>query len=496
MIVATAIPYLRLFLALLCLVPFSVAQAVSLSADGTGQALIYPYYTVQGTQDTLFSVQGGSSSKALKVRFFEGRNGSVALNFNLYLAKFTTWTAAVTRDAAGNPVLRTFDPACTVPRFGASSIAGATEIAFTNANYAGYDMAGSGLDRAREGHFEIIEMGNINESFMMPYPKTFGGAITPFDLGYETANPNFDCSAVASAWDKWGIFLNSTGHELLAPTGGLQGHAFIINVPRSTEYSYDPVALSGVFTNARHTAAGDTRPNLGDADPTSLVVANGIARQSTWSTGIDAVSAVLTHSQISNEYVGPPTASAPVSTDVIVTFPTKSYYVVRESDTGLSTRPPFTAKFNTADATTGIPLADGASRGACEFAYEDRRGRGGLFNSYSGFIFPEWPGPWPYDPNVLCWQANVVSIGNVLDSPTATNLANLGSYNKTTSGTIRFQFYVSADSRPSLTSLEGHQYPGLPVVGFAAQQRINGNLGGLLANYGGTSAHKYVTELK
>jgi len=31
------------------------------------------------------------------------------------------------------------------------------------------------------------------------------------------------------------------------------------------------------------------------------------------------------------------------------------------------------------------------------------------------------------------------------------------------------------------------------MIGFAIQRRINGDLGGVRANYGGTSLHKYET---
>lgn len=88
--------------ALLCMGVLPAAQAVSLPPDGRGQALIYPYYTVQDNNDTLFSIVVPNSDlsstkvdqgKALKVRFYEGRNGRVVLDFNLYLAENTTWTS-------------------------------------------------------------------------------------------------------------------------------------------------------------------------------------------------------------------------------------------------------------------------------------------------------------------------------------------------------------------------------------------------------------------
>ena len=473
------------FAGLAALVCLQNAHAVYVSPDGMGQALIYPYYTANGTNDTLFSVVNPPSSlaRALKVRFFEGRNGRTALEFNLYLTGDRTWTAAVSRDAAGRPVLRTFDPACTVPRFGPSTVhTGGTEIAFTNANYAGYDQAGSSLDRAKEGHFEVIEMGEINPGFQLASGTRLVQAISPGSFQ--------DCATVAVAWNAGGAFISSGGAELTAPSGNLLGHALIINVPQGTEYSYDPVALGRLFAAKRHTGPADAHPNLGDADPTSFVVANGAARQSTWSRGVDAVSAVLTHKKIINEYVGPPTASAPVSSDVIVNFPTKSFYVVRESD-GQASRAPFRSRFDNLNDTGGL-LADGTSMGACEpvstFRYP-RNGREptGCFGNCFGLSFMG-------ESSALCWQTSVISMGNLLESANAQHFQGISA--SSLPGSILIEPGTFNSPPLVLTSLEGHQYPGLPIAGFAMQRRINGDLGGVRANYGGTSMHKYETGLE
>jgi hypothetical protein len=477
----------------LAIIPF--AQAVSLSPDGRGQALIYPYYTAQGNNDTLFSIVNPTSDllatkvdqgKALKVRFYEGRNGRVVLDFNLYLAENTTWTAAVTRDANGNPILRTFDSACTAPRFGAGSIAGSTEIAFSNANYAGYDQAGSGLDRAREGHFEVIEMGRINDTFPIaagvPFYDHTGNNIPPKAI---------DCAALAASWTAGGAFSNSGGAELLAPSGGLFGHAFIINVPLGTEYSYDPDALQGLFSVQMHTPPGGTGSSLAQAAPVSRVLVDGVYRESTWSRGIDAVSAVLVHRAAMNEFVSP-VSNLPLGTDLILTFPTRSYYVVRDSDVGQSTKAPFTVKFSDLKLD-GTKISDGSSPGACEPTAAYRVGRNG--NGYLPYRYPVSFNPDPYfmypDATTLCWQTNVLSYGNVLRSANAQSFAQDANY--PSSG--RAEVFLD-QSGHVLTSLEGHQYVGLPVVGFAMQHRLNGNVGGMIANYSGTSLNKYETVLK
>ena len=71
------------------------AMAVMLNPRGTGQVLIYPYYTVNGGNTTLMSVINTTAQgKAMKVRFHEAYNGRTVLNFNLYLSPFDVWTAA------------------------------------------------------------------------------------------------------------------------------------------------------------------------------------------------------------------------------------------------------------------------------------------------------------------------------------------------------------------------------------------------------------------
>ncbi len=79
----------------------STAKAVNISADGLGQVLIYPYYTVRNNAsglpyNTLLSVVNTTASvKAVKVRFREGRNSVEVLDFNVFLSPFDVWTATV-----------------------------------------------------------------------------------------------------------------------------------------------------------------------------------------------------------------------------------------------------------------------------------------------------------------------------------------------------------------------------------------------------------------
>ena len=54
----------------------TTANAVNLNPDGLGQVLIYPFYTVDGGNNTQISVVNTTNRvKAVKVRFLEARRG-------------------------------------------------------------------------------------------------------------------------------------------------------------------------------------------------------------------------------------------------------------------------------------------------------------------------------------------------------------------------------------------------------------------------------------
>ncbi|RFC32888.1 MAG: hypothetical protein DID92_2727745120 [Candidatus Nitrotoga sp. SPKER] len=114
----------------------TTSAAVHLSDNGQGQVLIYPYYTTRAGQDTYLSVLNTTAlSKALKVRFYEGKNGRDVLNFNVYLSPYDIWTAAVVNTADGAKLV-TADKSCTAPTIPAGG------KDFTNFAYSGAAIEG------------------------------------------------------------------------------------------------------------------------------------------------------------------------------------------------------------------------------------------------------------------------------------------------------------------------------------------------------------------
>ena len=151
----------RLVNALLVCLAFaaSAASAVALNPRGTGQVLIYPYYTVNRGQDTLFTlVNSSDTAKVARVRFLEGYDGRTVFATYVFLSAHDVWTAAITQVADdGGAKVVTADASCTFPAM-PTHTAPFTGDDFTGANA---DTGPTSITRTREGSIEVIEAADI-----------------------------------------------------------------------------------------------------------------------------------------------------------------------------------------------------------------------------------------------------------------------------------------------------------------------------------------------
>ena len=444
------------------------AQAVNLNPDGLGQVLLYPYYTTRtdasgnAYNSLLTVVNTTASAKAVKVRFLEGKNSREVLDFNLYLSAKDVWTAAIIPDTTGGAKLITTDNSCTIPAIPSGG------KAFVNFAYSA-DGAGTSLDRTQEGYVEIIEMASYNDASKTTANVTHVASVPP---------------GCAKQTDALGL------SEAQAPSGGLFGGMTLINVNSGTDYTEDAVALDQYSTLQLYTGAGAITPDLTQANPpVSVVVANNNVYQSTWGAGPDAVSAVLMHDQVMNEYVLD--AATHSGTDWVVTMPTKRFYVGNGTGT-----PPilFQRNFNKTD-------------GACDdvsLAIYDREE-----NTTSTPL--DFSPPPPTQTNSVCWEANVITFNNsnVLGSKNVANIPTTFEH-----GWLDLGLFDS--NNPSVHTLFGNTttiaplggapvtagdqtYFGLPVIGFAVESFTNGailvNGVNTLSNYGGNFIHKYTRRI-
>ena len=460
------------------------ASAVTLNADGLGNVLLYPYYTVRETSagnayNSLLSVVNTTASaKAVKVRFLEGKNSREVLDFNLYLSHNDVWVAAVIPTADGAGIV-TPDNSCTDPVVSHDEN---NPNQFVNFAYVASadDPANDDLDRTREGYVEIIEMGTMY-SWGDFYATHVGGV--PRHCDYLRASGG----AVADHWTT-------------IPSGGLFGSMTLVNVGTGVDFGYDPVALSQ-FVQGRSlwNPPGDVKPQLADADPISLVVDTSnqnfpAAYITNWgpNPNVDPVSAVLMHDNVYNEFVLDKGTGS--KTDWIVTMPTKTYYYSGVSDKELKVTKLFQRNFK--------------SIGACDDVSIVRYDREERTVKTPGSFSP----PAPTVKDSLCWEANVITFNssNVFGSK---NVANLTTTFENGWASLTFS-PIASSIGPIPYSAAAHQlggsfttivslsnggtsfspaatYYGLPVIGFAAWTFSNGNVGGVLSNYGGNYIHKY-----
>jgi hypothetical protein len=493
----------------------ATASAVNLGNDGTGQVLIYPYYTVRtagpGDWATYLNVVNHTTdTKALRLRFREGKNGRSVFDLNLYLGSGDVWTGAVSRTTDGAQLLSA-DRSCVsaAGSLAQSVAAGTLSPVFSNAMYVGpsttqgvfdgYDGADGSLDRTREGFFEIIEMGVVTST-----PIVNG-------LKHDDSGVPANCGVVA----------NLNGGMLSAPRGGISGGASLIHVLKGADFGYEPVVLEDFYRPASAgdnlwTPPGNRLPDLSQATPISRIAylhksttagtPNGMVTdvlETTWARGIDAVSAVLMHDSVKNTYVLDDATQS--STDWIITLPTKHHYI--------SANAPGTAIPNDPNGTQRLPPFHNFfwayAVDPVNIDFHLNREEGTQAGTICSILCPfGW----------MRWQANVgtfkLESGLSLDANTL-----LGSKNRIQKflagvGLIEEMSYGSGfqnghsmlsvkDTLPlvgaSLVTGTLESYYGLPIVGFMLQDFVNTHvaINGLpsASSYGGNFNHKYTRRI-
>lgn len=502
----------------------NMATALNLSNEGVGQALIYPFYTANGNNDTLISVVNTTAnSKAVKVRFHEGYNSAEVLDFNLYLSEYDHWSAAITsgaragvaaevpilivRPAANpnnDPLIDDTEDTCTVPPTGQSSpytnlptlANGVSYVPFRTSGIA--DAGGQIPARLFEGYVEMVEMATIPDgSSPVDGWVTHGfngvpGNCLALEEAWRVGSPGTGLTSGIGFWASSGNFARG---GLTPPSGGLFGGGAIINVPDGTYMSYNAEAIEG-FNNVvvAHTPPGFESPRLSEPQSADGIIRSNVFTQqgqvqtSLWSGAnrVDAVSHVLALDHIYNEWTSELALNA--ASEWVVTFPTKRFYVA-----GGATAP-FTRAFGSSGACEPINLT--------------------VFDREENFLqILDFSPPIPAGV-ALCREANVISFNQpagpstIFSSPTKVNIRTIeqtiGNPTKVFErGWMDLDLGGFGNGNPFLpppggvphisrVSIDGDQFYGLPVVGFWAVRVENANAapGVGAGNYGGLYRHR------
>jgi hypothetical protein len=519
----------------------SQAGAVNLSTDGTGQVLLYPYYTVRGGMITSITVVNTNTSrtKVAKVRFLEGKNSAEVLDFNLWLSPRDVWTGSVIDNGTGGAIY-SVDNSCTAPGVNAKAtpaVTAAAPVPFVNYYYAGqvastaYDNGGLGLDRTREGYVEIIEMANVADTLGFGAASTANGNLYAAAVKHNSAGVPANCATVQ-------VTTLFAAPDMQPPTGGLMGEYIIISSSTGTEFASNPVALQNFQGPGAqlYSRPGDLAPDLtfvapdrsdvirvtGAGSPVVTTVASWTAATG---AAIDAVSAILMRSSIMNEF----DVSTNFKTDLVVTQPTKRFYVRGAGTAAAYASDPVAAVGPYAN-TFASATADAAK--SCDTIYPQAYDREEApYTTQAGVGFspqPQGQGP---GYGQLCWESTVMTVvpgtaGAALltsqvfksvNSATLTLPSSGSSSNYATgwaalwptagastsaTGNHPGQFVSGGGASPLVVTnmangglrdltVGGLRYRGLPAIGFAATQAILGGQG-----YGGIFDNKYSINIQ
>lgn len=444
------------------------AGAVHLDPRGSGQVLLFPYYTVNKQQQTYVTVVNtGNRAKIAHVAFREGYNGRSVMDFKVFLAPFDTWTGTVfaLADVAGEggegAAILTSDRSCTAPDFwteGHGSLGGMPYARFSSSNFG--DGGPQGIARTREGHIEIVALADLTGSLADA-------------VSFRAGLPN-DCSRVRN--------LDVANAETVAPTGGLVGDGAVINVGQGTYFSYRADALGG-FTSAVLLNDNVLEPlsAANDGSLSSTVTARvgvgGKLIEASYSAAsvserIDAVSAVLMADALYNEYVVQSSIGA--NSDWVITFPTKRFYTDPLLWPGETAAEPFVEMFGEGGSCVRAQLT--------HFNRESAVAPNGGFGA-------------PFAEPRLCYGTNVLAFAGTQ----ATQSAALGSRLLVRDFAVRLDAGHAALNLnpttephalyPSLGAIR-KVFHGLPTIGFWATNLVNNNVaGGVMSNYSAAVPH-------
>lgn len=475
----------------------AAAQAVEVNHEGIGGALLYPLYSVQGSNTTDLSVTNTSDDfKAVKIRFVEAQNSAEVLDFHLYMSPQDVWTGALVPTETGARLV-TKDTSC---------IAGITgkdgkQIKPLNFSSAQIELDEMGLadpaspnynkdfvastaeqlaNRVKVGHFEVIEMATVTNPDLQAAIKHKDGV------------PG-DCTAITEWWTsdlKMGTGTdreNRVGNagDLSAPTGGLYGNAAIVNVKEGWAASYDAVALvddlaagTNFYTDIQHPRPGSIYPHLAS-------VLNG-ANVEPDDTRLDAVTEALRLASVYNSYYVDPALGA--STDLVVTFPTKRFYTFEAKDLDTNalaykyggTDNPFDEDWD--DVERIAPVAFDAT-------IYDREEEMLTVKAEDGFVSPR---PIEKDASIaLNWEANVISLSETSDSFGA---AAAGVRTEVLTKNDEFDF-TAGWIQITRSGGEGANEDSVPAIGFANIVTKNGvSADGAMRNFAQTFKNKTVSK--
>lgn len=325
----------------------AAAPTFAVNESGTGHILLAPYYNAQNGNMSVFHLTNTDTvGKAVKVRFRGASNSDDVLDFQVFMSPGDVWTAAVTADASGLAQLVTSDNTCTLPR-----IAAGTPVKFVTDRLSKKDWtAADKAAQTREGYVEVLAMANIK---------------TNSDLYKAIKHVDGKAPCTSTALN---ATLNYTpgvdNDNIVAPTGGLTGAWYVMNVAQTTTFSGSMAAIVAtgdapvnVFSPQKTgTAALKTSDPLMVANvitaqhydvpdlSTPYTVSGAGATQAAADAQAKALTDAIARTSVVNQYATDTTISA--KTDWVFSMPTRRYSIAANYAAGSAQTPSNNATFD------------------------------------------------------------------------------------------------------------------------------------------------------
>jgi hypothetical protein len=518
------------------------AAQLVVNTDGIGHINLVPYYSVQDGTDTYFNIINTDTvnGKAVKVRFRSAANSDDVFDFTVLMSPGDVFAAAVTTGDDGLPQVRTQDTTCTLP-----AVVNNRSFVLTRLDPKLSDEAKA--VQASEGYIEIFTMADIPPR--VAYSATDEDTLDLFNSIKHVNGVPRDCGSpavVENLFNDPADAGEANDIGLFRQTTGLATNWTVINVGRATAHSGAATAVEG-----RTLATAPDEPGVqgyanitffpqqsGEVDATQVnnftsdpIFVGGIRRNAA-GTGFDAVavppvkalffdfpdlstplspgalpteqanglSGALAVTSVSNEYTTE--ASIDASTDWVFSLPTRRYATAMVYTAPATPVVPNYQIFATVDfpATAaslpsslfftntntvvrnsqicllGLQIGVG---GAAVVADREER----TATSDNDFeISPGTPGP----VRALCGEVSILTFNG---KPSL-----LGAEVAVTD--LDTQTFENGWARIGTPGLDQNPDPavvvpgGLPVIGYAAMEIINGDVDGVSANYGQTFPHR------
>lgn len=478
-----------------------VDKSVYANPDGTGQVLLFPYYNANpGYVTNVNIVNSTDDTKAVRIRFREGRNSEDVMDFNLYMSPNDVWTGSVQYEG-GHAKIVTEDKTCTYP----TSIAPYCKSSGDCSTGEAQQFKGISAtdDDTLEGYIEVVEMGVIP-----PDATTLAdgnGENIAHGVEHNNGQPNSEGCKVVSELGAWkpgnGAF--RYGGAIEAPKGGLFGSSAVVNPEKGTAFAIDPVAIENYSRAAQHTKPDDPTaymlPSLasGDVYESSTFSQNGNEFYITRWNPLDncdnpagcnpfPISHALLAPHLMNEFFVDPKYDG--KTDWVVTTPMKKYGVCDDSDGNNICNDKDKTIINWDRGIYSREEQPVLIENASPVLPEALTREVTVFNYSTSYKNDDYPNYVPAKSVFSSQTAHTVPVTNFLHGWARMSFGSGGDYN-TTSYNIADQKEWCESFGPNATGdCDSSIFEGVPAIGFAA---LEGNVsGGANTRFGDALPHK------